>query len=297
VSAFWSALASIGSVIGHAKIGFVLAAVAVDTGLMVLQSFRWRLLLRSLRSGATLWETFLAYAAGVCICNVTPARAVGGDAARAALIRRPEGSPPFSAVVASVVYDRVIETSGVLILAAIALPALTFWSPYRLLLTLLLAVAGVFAARPLLRRILLRFAARHQAIVGQDMRTAAIAAFLCSLLAWLLDITRITLVGAAFDVHFTPSQAAAVALLRLAGGVAPVPGGIGVVDGALIAGFMWTGAPRDLAAALAIVERGIVYGWDTALGAVSLLLLGGVRALNNARAKSTAVETPAEITT
>ena len=294
VNGFWAALAGIAGTIGHAKGGFVAAAVILETGSMLLQAFRWRLLLRSLRSGATAWDTLLAYAAGVCVSNVTPARAIGGDAARAALIPRPGGSPPVSAIAASVVYDRATEIAGVLLLAAIAMPALRLQSPYWLPVAVLLALCATFVARPMFGRLAARVAARHRAIVGRDMRAAMAKAVGCSLMVWLLDISRIMLVGAAFDVRLTPSQAASFTLLRLGGGIAPVPGGIGIVDGALIAGFMWLGLPKETAAALALVERGIVYGWNTALGAVALLLLGGTRALNNARAESAAVDVAAE---
>jgi uncharacterized protein (TIRG00374 family) len=97
-------------------------------------------------------------------------------------------------------------------------------------------------------------------------------------------------VGRAFDVRLVPSQAAAVSLLRLGSGLVPVPAGIGVVDGALVAGFIWLGLPMQTAAALAIVERAITFGWATALGAVALLLLGGSRALKRGRTGAAAID-------
>src|SRR5262245_5220838 len=113
----WSTIAAATAVLGQANVGFVAAAFAADTPSLVLMAFRWRVLLRSLGSGASLWETLLAYSAGVCVCNVTPARTVGGDACRAALIRRPDGLPPFKAIAASVFYDRLSDVTGILLLA------------------------------------------------------------------------------------------------------------------------------------------------------------------------------------
>src|SRR5215471_5778320 len=121
--------------------------------MLVAQAFRWRLFLRSLRSGASLWETLLAYSSGVFVCNVTPARAVGGDAARAALIPRPGGSPPVSAIAASVIYDRATDAAGIACLALIAVPALRLESPFWVPLGVLLAAALALAARPLFRRL------------------------------------------------------------------------------------------------------------------------------------------------
>ena len=283
----WSTIATTTAVIGHAKIGFVAAAFAVDTLSLVVMAFRWRMLLRRVGSGATLWESLLAYSAGVCLCNVTPARTLGGDACRAALISRPGGSPSLKAIVASVVYDRAADVPGFFLLGLLALPTLkpqsAHWGFF-----VLLALAVAVLARPIYRFVTSRFAQWHPPAIGRAKGGVVIAALGCSLLIWSLDITRITLLGRAFDVRFVPSQAATISLLRLGSGLVPVPGGLGVVDGALVAGFVWLGVPTATAAALAIMERAIVYLWSTALGAAALLLLGGLRALRQARTSAPA---------
>jgi uncharacterized membrane protein YbhN (UPF0104 family) len=276
MTTWWSALSEAGVVIAHAHLSFVAAAFAVDTVSLVVMSFRWRALLRSFGSGANLWETLLACSAGVFVGNITPARAIGGDACRAALIRQLGGSPSMKAIAASVVYDRASDVAGFVLLAVLAWPLLgpkaASWA-----LHVLLVVAAVMLAPPLRSRLISR--TRHQPVIGREAKAPLAAVAGCALAIWLLDITRLMLVGRAFDVHLAPSQAAAIALLRLGSGLIPVPAGIGVVDGALIGGFIWLGLPPGTAAALAVVERAIVYGWGTALGAASLLLLGGVRTL------------------
>src|SRR5215813_12024405 len=98
MTALWSAVTATAEVIARANVGFVLAAFAVDTLALFVMAFRWRILLRSFHSGATLWETLLAYSAGVCVCNITPARTIGGDACRTALLPRPGGVPSVKAV-------------------------------------------------------------------------------------------------------------------------------------------------------------------------------------------------------
>jgi len=280
----WSTMTAAVAVIGHAKLGFVAAAFAVDTVSLVLMAFRWRLLLRSLGSGASLWEALLAYSGGVFVCNVTPARTLGGDACRAALIRRPGGSPPLKAIAASVFYDRVTDAAGILLLVVLGLPVIRpHWLRWTGITLLTLALAVAAAARPLHRRVISKFGQWREALTGRAMGRSLTIAVGCSVAIWLLDITRVTLVGRALGVAFVPSQAAAVSLLRLGSGALPVPAGIGVVDGALVGAFMWLGQPLATAAAMTVVERAIVYGWSTALGAVALLLLGGSRALARAR--------------
>jgi uncharacterized membrane protein YbhN (UPF0104 family) len=285
----WSTITATTDALSHAKVGFIAAAVAVDTLSLVVMAVRWRLLLHGVGSRARLWETLLAYSAGVCVSNVTPARTVGGDACRAALISRPGGLPPFKAIAASVVYDRATDIAGFVMLGVIALPVLMPKSPHWTLLTLV-AVAVAIVARPIYRRVVSRFSRWHQSMIGSRMDASIAAAVGCSLTIWLLDITRVMLIGRAFDVRLIPSQAATISLIRLGSGLVPIPAGIGVVDGALVGGFVWLGLPPPTAIALAVVERAIVFGWATALGAVALLLLGGVRALKKARTAETSFD-------
>jgi uncharacterized membrane protein YbhN (UPF0104 family) len=280
----WATITGAFEVLEHARPGFVLAAFAVDTAALVIMALRWQILLRSLGSGTTLWEALLAYSSGVCVCNVTPARTVGGDACRAALIPRPGGSPPLKSIAASVFYDRLTDVAGILLLTVLALPVILPRSSHRTGLVLLALVGTVVVARPLLRRIVSRLTQRHQVLVELTPRRSLAAAIGCSLAIWLLDITRVMLIAAALGVAFAPSQAATVSLLRLGSGAVPVPAGIGVVDAALVGGFMWLGQPPPTAAAMAAVERIIVYGWGTALGAVALVLVGGRRVLQKSRA-------------
>jgi uncharacterized membrane protein YbhN (UPF0104 family) len=285
----WSTLTAASTVIGHANLGFVAAAFAIDTLALVVMAFRWRVLLHSLGSGADLWHTLLACSGGVCVCNITPARTLGGDACRAALIRQPGESLPMKTIAVSVFYDRATDVAGFLLLGVLALPVIRPASPRWTIFGLsLLTLAAALAARPVYRRLLARAALWHQAAIGRVTSRAMALAVACSLLIWLLDITRIMLVATALRVTIGPPQAATVSLLRLGSAAVPVPAGIGVVDGALVGGFMWLGFSSETAIALAIVERAIVYGWGTALGAVSLLLLGGSRAWKKARAQSSA---------
>src|SRR5262249_51156389 len=147
---------------------------------------------------------------------------------------------------------------------------------------LVLAALAV-GARPLYRRLASRIGQWHRSAIG-DLTGRTLATVVgCSLAVWLLDITRVMLVGQALGVGFVPSQAAALSLIRVGSGTVPVPAGIGVVDTALVGGFMWVGQPVATAAAMAVVERVIVFGWATALGAVALILLGGSRAVKKAR--------------
>ena len=166
MNALWSTITEATVVLGHANVGFVVAAVTVETLSTILIAYRWRLLLRSFGSGAGLWQTVLAYMSGVCVSNITPARAIGGDACRVALIRGPAVSPPLKAIAASVFSDRVADFAGILFIALLALP-LTGGNWPRWAGLALLAVAAALMARPFHRRLASRIDQWNQAGAGR----------------------------------------------------------------------------------------------------------------------------------
>ena len=112
-------------------------------------------------------DALLTYSAGVFVCNVTPARTIGGDATRAALIK-PKVDAPGKLVAASVVYDRATDAIGVLVLAALALPVLWHSSSAPFIVTVL-ALAALGLAVPQIRKLVRgRIAKWHEALVGEE---------------------------------------------------------------------------------------------------------------------------------
>jgi uncharacterized membrane protein YbhN (UPF0104 family) len=177
-----------------------------------------------------------------------------------------------------VVYDRVSELPAVVVVFLLAMPTLR---PSPLVVAAVAAVAAVLAFVPIVRRaIAARLEKWHDGIVGVPVGRGSVAAALaCSLGVWLLDVTRFTLAAAAFGVFLTPSQAATITASRLLAGLVPVPGGVGVIEGSAIGLLVWFGYPADTATAITAVERLILFGCGTALGGISLALLGGRRML------------------
>jgi len=108
-------------------------------------------------------------------------------------------------------------------------------------------------------------------------RRVALSALGWSTLMWLEDLLRIVAVGLAFDIGFTWPQAAALAVIGVLGGLAPTLGGVGVVEGGLVAGLVMFGLPLDRALAVTALERAISYGFSTCAGGLVVLLLGGRR--------------------
>jgi uncharacterized membrane protein YbhN (UPF0104 family) len=279
LSGVWESIAAGLKLVVHARIEFIIAALVIELAGLSAMSFRWRLLLVKFGARPGFWNTLLAYSAGVFICNVTPARTIGGDATRGALIRS-RADVPVKLVTASVVYDRATDAVGILALAALAFPTLRRSSSAPIVAGILAAVLLAFGVPFIRHAIFRRLAKWHSTLVGvEEMGGVAAAVAGCSVLVWFLDVCRIMVIARAFGVSLSPSEAATLTLIRLTSTIVPIPAGLGVADGALAAGLLWLGVPGQTTAAFVIVERAILYGWSTLLGLISWLVLGGSRLL------------------
>ena len=278
MKAFWAALTDAARLVAQANAGLIAIAFAIFLASMVIVGFRWRQILAALGCHATVRDTLLTYSAGLCLGNITPARILGADAFRLAVIRSRTGATVRIAT-ASIFYDRFSEVPAITILAL-----LTF-SRFRAYMWVtigsVVALAALVLTGPVRRAVAWRVAGWHETIVGVPVGSRSIAAAVgWSLLLYLQDVTRIFLIALAFGVWLTPVQAATMSVVRLIGGAAPTPGGLGVVEGGQIGSLVLFGIPTETATAIVVVERAILYGSATAIGAVSLMLLGGRKVLD-----------------
>jgi uncharacterized membrane protein YbhN (UPF0104 family) len=277
VTGLWTTLTTAAKLVTEVRSGFVLAALAAFLAGVTTVAFRWRFLLAALGTRTSVWNTFLTYSAGVAVGNVNPARTVGGDAVRLALIRS-RTNASMSVATASIVYDRLSEVPAIVVLAILSLAS--FRSSAFVIIGVLAAAATALLIGPVRRAIVSRISRWHHTLVGIPLQRSTIVTIIgLSIVVWSFDLTRTTLVAAAFGVHLNPSQVATLAGFRLLGGLVPIPGGVGVVEGSLIGGLVLFGISTETAAAITIVERAVMYGCGTLIGATALLLVGGLRML------------------
>jgi uncharacterized membrane protein YbhN (UPF0104 family) len=278
VKAFWTALTDAARLVEQANGSLIAIAFAIFLGSMVIVAFRWRQILSALGCRATVWDTLLTYSAGLCIGNITPARILGADAFRLAVVRSRTGATVRIAT-ASIFYDRFSEAPAITILALLTLSRFRTYA--WVVGGIVAALAALILAGPVRRAVASRVAAWQETIVGVPVGRGSVAAAISwSLLLYLQDVTRIFLIALAFGVWLTPVQAATMSVVRLVGGAAPTPGGLGVVEGGQIGSLVLFGIPTETASAIVVVERAILYGSATAIGAVSLILLGGRKVLD-----------------
>jgi glycosyltransferase 2 family protein len=276
VTGLWNTLTTAAKLLTEVRAGFVVGALGVYLISIGIVAVRWRFILRALGVRVSVWDSFLTYSAGVFMGNVTPARSLGCDACRVGFIRT-RSDASIKIATASVLYDRISEAPAVTLVALLGLVALR---PSALIAAIVAVFAVLLLAGPVRRGIAAKLTHWHDTLVGVPVgRGTVVAALGCSALIWIQDVTRITLVAAAFGVWLTPPQAAALSGFRLLSGLIPVPGGVGVVEGSYIGGLVLFGVPADMAAAITIVERAILFGVGTCIGAVSLTLVGGRRVL------------------
>jgi uncharacterized membrane protein YbhN (UPF0104 family) len=278
VKAFWTALTDAARLVAQANVGLIAVAFAIFLGSMVIVAFRWRQILAALGCRATIQDTLLTYSAGLCIGNITPARILGADAFRLAVIRSRTGAT-VRIVTASIFYDRFSEAPAITILALLTLSR--FRAYVWVVIGIVVALAALVLTGPIRRAVASRVVAWQETIVGVPVARGSVAAAASwSLLLYLQDVTRIFLVALAFGVWLTPVQAATMSVVRLIGGAAPTPGGLGAVEGGQIGSLVLFGVPTETATAIVVVERAILYGSATVIGAISLMLLGGRKALD-----------------
>jgi uncharacterized membrane protein YbhN (UPF0104 family) len=235
----------------------------------LLTALRWRATMRAVGGELGLGAAAAGVLAGFFVNNVTPSAGVGGDLFRIGFLGR--RGVPLARATAAVALDRL--TDGVLIGALVlaALPAIGCG----VLSHLRLGIAGlvlVIGAIVLVRCGRGRLRAAAALVRGADRRGVAVA-FALALGIWLQDLLRLKVVGAAFGVALTTSQAAALAVATLAGFAAPSVGGLGAVEGGVTAALVWFGVAPATALAIALAERAVSYVLATSVGGALVALM------------------------
>jgi len=110
-------LAEIGKVIASASRGWLAASVAISLAVFVLRALRWVWILRPV-GRVPFFPAFRATAVGFAANTVLPARA--GEVIRPALLSHDERLP-FSALLASIVFERVLDALAQLFFLGLAL--------------------------------------------------------------------------------------------------------------------------------------------------------------------------------
>jgi uncharacterized membrane protein YbhN (UPF0104 family) len=188
--------------------------------------------------------------------------AAAGEAARLAWLRRRLGAPAARALTVLII-DRIADGAAIVavaVVAALALPGL--------------AHAAVWALLPLfLAMVAVTFGRRWFASSPVQVLRAAVAAFPAALAGWALTLARMILIARAVGLGLDVRTCAALALAGLAGGQAPTPGGIGVVEASLFGVGMLLHLPPTYLVAFVLADRGVGLLLGTAIGGLASIAL------------------------
>jgi uncharacterized protein (TIRG00374 family) len=296
--------------LGAGASGRLLAAfVAAVAATVLALAWRWRYVLAGVHASARLLSLALQRSASHALAVLVPSGKVGGDPLRAWLAVR-DGVPPADAI-ASVAADRTLEigaTAPFSVIFAVLLLQHGVPELERAIVTLLVGTLGLgvgvgWAVRRLrsgagLVTALVRGTRldRFRIVQGRanllETSEASLSrlasqprrmllAFAVGLAANLLVVAEFALLLAAFDLPRDPLAVVAAVFATGAAHMLPVPGGVGVLEGAQIWLFGMLGYPAHVGLAVGLAARlrdlvwmlpGIAYG--LARGASALVARG-----------------------
>jgi uncharacterized membrane protein YbhN (UPF0104 family) len=265
--------------LGTAAPGWVLAVFGLYVASLFIVGARWRGFLRMLGADVSTTRAALATLGGIAIGNLTPSSRLAGEACRITLASL-DREVTWRQIAVATVWDRLSEVPPVAVLCVIAAFALGRVAVARR--WIVVAVACVAVIGILVRR-LRRRNSEHGTLLGWVRRLSIdrcdpgifAAGVGWSSLLWIQDVLRLMCAALAFGVALPPTRLAALAVLAMIGGLVPTLGGLGAVEGGLMAGLVAFGVEVPTAAAITTVERVVSYGFSTAAGVLVVTLLGG----------------------
>jgi len=276
--------AEIGAAIRSASPGWIAASVAISLTTFAFRALRWIWILEPV-GRVPWWPSYRATAIGFAANTVLPARA--GEVLRPAILAR-ERSLPFAALLASIVFERILDALSQLSYLGIALgtssaAAGSLVSSNRLRVAVA-GLAGIAVAVALFavlwrgaterffdilfRALPERFrpAARRAAHTFLDgfasLRTPRLLALvgLGSLFLWLVINVQVYCVIRAFGLRLPLSAAFVTTSAAVLGLVVPTPGGVGGYHAAVQ--FALTrvyGAPVATATGVALIAHAVSF--------------------------------------
>ena len=293
-----------------AKTEYIIIAIAMQVFTYFLYTLRWKILNNLVDINTGIKKLIPMVLVGLAVNNITPSGRGGGEPVRAYILAREEDYP-MEETFATVVADRALDTFPFVVLAVLTIIGMTISFDFDawLLILMIIAVIAIVAVLIILiymcvnpgfgKRVdgwiiglVRRFYKKnsedlenkiHSAISGfQDTMKLVISdkkslysAMPLSFVIWIFEILRVYFVFLAFGASVSPVVIGEVFILACLAGMIPLlPGGLGAVDGIMIAFYSAAGITASISAAATIIERLISFWMTTILGMVILPYYG-----------------------
>ena len=274
-----------------ANLSFLFAAVLVYAVTFVVLAVRWRFVLRRMDAELPLGKAYQAFAGGMFLSDVTPARL--GDLGRAYLVKNYIG---LERGVASLIVDRYFDILTILILSTTGLVLLGYEGilegegPVYLLISLsgfaLIFLTGtllLWLKRKNATAIAVKLGKRAESItrffsgldesIDKIKNPKGVLFFGCSItfIAWTAHALRVSLIlhslGSSMPFPFLLFLLPMVSALSL---IPISPAGLGVVELGAVAMFSLFGIPPSLGMSIALLDRAITVSFHAFAGLKSL---------------------------
>jgi hypothetical protein len=271
-----------------------------------LYALRWKILNNVADINTGILKLLPMVLVGLAVNNITPSGRGVGEPVRAYILSREENYP-MEETFAAVVADRALDTFPFVILAIIAIGGAVFYFNFDLWLIVVM-VSAVIAIVVILILIIFmcvnpnfgkrvegwiiglsrRFYKKnteefeekiHNVINGFQNtmshvihnRKVLYYAVPLSFIIWIFEILRVYVVFLAFGANISPIIIAEVFIIASLVGMIPLlPGGLGAVDGIMIAFYAVAGISTSISAAATVIERLISFWMATILGLIIL---------------------------
>jgi len=279
LNSMWSDLVGFTKAIGGGIVPY-LAAVTVYIASSLVWGTRWYIILRRLGSKVSFKNVYTAIMGGILFNNITPTLKLGGEGFRAAWLRLTEDVPTERSLL-SILYERVTEVPGVVIVALIAI--LSGLGNY-LGINYLPAIAPFILASSWIRNKIDEVRGRLRGDVSSLLRDwrLTIQATLLSIILWLMDMLRFYLIALAVGVHLSIGAVALLSISYLVLSFGPTPAGIGFVEGGLTGLLVGLGVPVGSAGLIVLGERLISSVLSSLLGLLLVTVRGGIKLFKEA---------------
>jgi hypothetical protein len=299
-------------VLSQANYWFILIAVFYQALSVVALFLRWDIIVRHCRlkiSGARL---FMITLAGIAFSHLMPSSRMGGEPVRAYFLAK-ETKRSTSLCLSSIIVERIFDAMTFSIISLIVLvPIVLFWNlpawiisllviAFAIALFMLFLLVYISINRKVGMRIVFWFFRRFKRFLSRwkkitllekklekevSLYTVNVSSMLrkkhlwafgfsFSILVWVFDIFRTYFIFLALGSNVSLLViAGAVIIASLAGAIPISPGGLGLIEAAMIVVFTSAGVPIAIAGMVTIIDRLISYWGLTFIGLVPSYYLG-----------------------
>ena len=260
---------------------------------LLISPIKLKVILWSLGQDVSIKFLYKLSIIAVFVNNLTPMARYGGEPTKIALLKS-EGRVPLGIATTAVITEKAMEAIpffGFLIYAMTVI-GLKF-SRYVLAVSFLFIVLALFFI--IFRRRLLEYALKawgHRIpgdtlaeydkallMIKKKWHYNIVVAILTILSIIFLGL-RIAIIAASLGIYLDwTAMAYVTAIYIILGTLGVTPGGVGILDGGLVAAFISMGIPASTSAAIVILDRAITYVSTTIVGLILASHYGGLKIL------------------